>query len=444
MKSRFFIGTLVFFLSIGPLFADFSDIEYSWYRDSIETLANEKVIGGYGDGTFWPEKPITRAEILKIILQVSGNGIGETPLKKCFPDVSVNMWYHGYICRAAELSITKGFSDGKFRPNDTVTTLEALAFGFRAFGIAMPATASGELWYEPMRKFADDNHIIPTSAYSIETRINRGKATELITRIRAYHATRTMLNYKSAGCIVGKDLSKINTITIAGKTRSYILSVPSNYVRNKEYSLIVANHGRTNSNEQVQNYMGLQGSRQWSNQDDFIVAYPAGLDATGGGYSWSEAESITFFDAVIAEISGAYCIDRSNVFVVGHSLGGWFTHKLACLRGDIIHAIAGVGSSGYAGDCTGPSASLLYQNTNDALSSYESGKWGLSLRKSINLCKGDPVPVTIGPLTCQKWNSCSPGNPVIWCEGYTAYGGDPHSWPITGGADILSFFRGLR
>lgn len=52
MKSRFFIGTLVFFLSIGPLFADFSDIEYSWYRDSIETLANEKVIGGYGDGTF--------------------------------------------------------------------------------------------------------------------------------------------------------------------------------------------------------------------------------------------------------------------------------------------------------------------------------------------------------------------------------------------------------
>lgn len=172
------------------------------------------------------------------------------------------MWYHGYICRAAELSITKGFSDGKFRPNDTVTTLEALAFGFRAFGIAMPATASGELWYEPMRKFADDNHIIPTSAYSIETRINRGKATELITRIRAYHATRTMLNYKSAGCIVGKDLSKINTITIAGKTRSYILSVPSNYVRNKEYSLIVANHGRTNSNEQVQNYMGLQGSRQ--------------------------------------------------------------------------------------------------------------------------------------------------------------------------------------
>ncbi len=91
-----------------------------------------------------------------------------------------------------------------------------------------------------------------------------------------------------------------------------------------------------------------------------------------GGRSWSEAESITFFDAMIEQIGEAYCVDRSRVFVVGHSLGGWFTHKIACLRGDIVHGMAGVGSAGYNGNCTGPVASLIYQNVDDTLSPYSS------------------------------------------------------------------------
>jgi hypothetical protein len=53
----------------------FQDVDTSWYKDSIMTLANEKVISGYSDGNFGPEKPITRAELLKIILTVSGNGL---------------------------------------------------------------------------------------------------------------------------------------------------------------------------------------------------------------------------------------------------------------------------------------------------------------------------------------------------------------------------------
>jgi S-layer homology domain len=116
------------------------------------------------------------------------------------------MWFHAYICRAVELGIAKGFSDGKFGPNDTVTTLEALAFGFRAFNIPLPATGSGELWYEPMVRFADENNIIPRHEYTLGTKISRGKATELITKIRAYNMKRSPLSYKSNGCIVGKDL----------------------------------------------------------------------------------------------------------------------------------------------------------------------------------------------------------------------------------------------
>jgi polyhydroxybutyrate depolymerase len=73
---------------------------------------------------------------------------------------------------------------------------------------------------------------------------------------------------------------------------------------------------------------------------------------------------------MILEIADAYCIDRSEVHLVGHSLGGWFAQKLACARGDIVRSVTAVGSAGWSGTCTGPAASLIYQNPDDALSPY--------------------------------------------------------------------------
>ena len=46
----------------------FPDTEYSWYRDSIMTLAGEGVISGFSGGIFGGDKTITRAEILKVFL----------------------------------------------------------------------------------------------------------------------------------------------------------------------------------------------------------------------------------------------------------------------------------------------------------------------------------------------------------------------------------------
>jgi S-layer homology domain len=217
MFKKILISLLVSLLSGHSAFALFLDTEYSWYKDSITTLASEKIINGFDDGTFGPEKSITRAEILKIILQASGNGLGETPLEKCFPDVSQNMWYHAYICRAYMLRVTNGFSDGTFKPNNTVTTLEALAFGFRAFSIPIPQTGSGELWYEPLRKMAHDNHILSSDSYTLDTPISRGKASELILKIRFYKQSPKVQSYGSPGCQIGKNLSTKNTITIGSR-----------------------------------------------------------------------------------------------------------------------------------------------------------------------------------------------------------------------------------
>ncbi len=288
------------------------------------------------------------------------------------------MWYSGYICTAQKIGITKGFSDGTFRPNETVTNLEALAFGFRAFGIVPTPTASKN-WYDSYRDFADKNNILATHSYTLGTKITRGKAAELIVSIAQYRKTKAPLSYGSLGCsATGQVLDAKSTIMINGVPRTYNLSVPSGYSKSKQYNLVVAIHGRTNSNDMVQGYMGLQSKAGWGrnnnggmSQLDSIIAYPAG-EKVSGGYSWSAYSNVIFFDAILKEISDNYCINRDQVFVVGHSLGGWFANKLACVRGDVINGMTSVGGPGYGGNCTGPVASLLFQNVNDPLVSLAS------------------------------------------------------------------------
>jgi len=45
------------------------------------------------------------------------------------------------------------------------------------------------------------------------------------------------------------------------------------------------------------------------------------------------------FDQVLEEFKNNYCINTDQVFVVGHSLGAWFSNSLSCARGDIIRGV---------------------------------------------------------------------------------------------------------
>ncbi len=70
MKLRILVSLIaILALTTQNIYALFPDIDYSWYRDSITTLADEGVISGFADGTFGPDATITRAEILKVFLK---------------------------------------------------------------------------------------------------------------------------------------------------------------------------------------------------------------------------------------------------------------------------------------------------------------------------------------------------------------------------------------
>ncbi len=119
---------------------------------------------------------------------------------------------------------------------------------------------------------------------------------------------------------------------------------------------------------------------------------------------------------MVQQISENYCIDRNKVYVVGHSLGGWMTHRVACLRGEYLSGMAAIGSGGFNGACTGPVSSLLYQNVDDRLSSYESGRSAEWIRKTVNKCTEDFEDIMVGSLTCKKYTDCTDDTEVVWCE----------------------------
>ena len=62
-----------------------------------------------------------------------------------------------------------------------------------------------------------------------------------------------------------------------------------------------------------------------------------------------------------------------EIYVVGHSLGAWFTNSLACARGNVIRAIGSVGGGTTINDCSGPTAAIIMHNPKDRLSSFGEG-----------------------------------------------------------------------
>lgn len=280
--------------------------------------------------------------------------------------------------------------------------------------------------------------LLDSASYSLMSPMTRGKATELVLKVREYSKTKTLLSYLSKGCTATRSLSSgTYEIQIAGKIRSYILFVPQTFSDKNPAKLILALHGRTNSNSMVQDYMGLE------RQKDFIVAYPAGLP-NRKAFSWSENENITFMDALVQKLTDTSCIEKNQIFIVAHSMGAGFGSKIVCQRGDTFRGMSIVGGGGWNSGCNStPTATLIYQRPDDQLSSPESARVTQRNMRTVNTCSAKTERIKIGSNTCQKWKDCSTGNPVIYCESYPTYGNDPHSWPTSGGNESIEFLRGL-
>ena len=107
----------------------FSDVKNHANKAAIEALASRGIINGMGQGTFMPNKTMTRAEFAAIVTRALGLTAKDT---KVFSDVPSSKWYAGYIGTANSSGIVNGVGSGKFNPDGTITRQEAAAMVARA------------------------------------------------------------------------------------------------------------------------------------------------------------------------------------------------------------------------------------------------------------------------------------------------------------------------
>lgn len=124
LKKRFLVvlvGTALFLLVIAPaVHAMPYDIQGHWAVGAIKGLTESKILNGYPDGSFKPDQSITRAEFSKVIAKAYNLHPKTTPN---FTDVK-NHWAKDYIAALTEKSIMTGYPDGSFQPDRPITRAE--------------------------------------------------------------------------------------------------------------------------------------------------------------------------------------------------------------------------------------------------------------------------------------------------------------------------------
>jgi polyhydroxybutyrate depolymerase len=241
-----------------------------------------------------------------------------------------------------------------------------------------------------------------------------------------------------------------SSVEVRGRTRKLITVLPASYRPAEPHALVIAFHGRTNSNAEARRYYDLERHAPGPT----IFVYPSALQERGGGFGWSEPgdppgalRDFALFDAVLALMARSYCIDPARVFAVGHSLGASFVNSLGCARGDALRGIATLAGGISRSDCQGAVAALLFHNPKDRLVDFRYGLEARDRFRAQNRLEGDGRSVSLEGFACRRYGDAGAANPVVWCphsRNRTRSGRYyPHNWPAGTGAAVMAFFSSL-
>ncbi|MBS3873242.1 MAG: Ig-like domain-containing protein [Firmicutes bacterium] len=107
---------------------------FSWAAGAIGAAAEAGLVGGNADGTFSPERRITRAELAVIMSRVVQQGLVTVPRVPSvnFADQqSIPAWAQGGVRIAAEAGLVQGSGDGRFNPHNLATRAEVATMLYR-------------------------------------------------------------------------------------------------------------------------------------------------------------------------------------------------------------------------------------------------------------------------------------------------------------------------
>jgi poly(3-hydroxybutyrate) depolymerase len=233
----------------------------------------------------------------------------------------------------------------------------------------------------------------------------------------------------SAGCDKARTLQN-GTLTIMfnNASRKYILKVPDNYDNKHPYRLVVAyaESGSSAMSVAQRNYFTM------ATLDTGKTTIFVAPDAVNSDGSWAKSD-VQLTDAILAQVEGDLCIDKTRIFATGFSFGGGMAIAVACTRADVFRGVAFFSGADLTGSCpamlTKPIAYYASQASGDSSGTPmpSSGKVKQAEFAAVNGCTPEPnalnFPAAGQPHTCTDYKNCSPGHPVKYC----IFDG-PHGW----------------
>jgi len=137
-------------------------------------------------------------------------------------------------------------------------------------------------------------------------------------------------------CRTADDL-ELRLLDHAGEPRSYYLHVPVLLDSSVPAPLVIALHRLTETGEKMARETGFNA---YADAEQFIVAYPNGKYRAFSFDKDDEPDDSAFVLAVIEDVAAEHAIDRSRIYLVGASNGGFLVYTLVCEHPEIFAAAA--------------------------------------------------------------------------------------------------------
>lgn len=218
----------------------------------------------------------------------------------------------------------------------------------------------------------------------------------------------------SAGCGMSSSLATAEwveqTLDVAGMARTYFVWLPDGYDAARAYPVVYQFHGCSDS-----------ATRETNNPP---VQRESGADAIhvrgrAAARCWDTAAmgpDVAFFDALVAQMEATYCADPERRFVTGYSSGAFMTHRLACVRGDVIRGVASIAGGQTGRMCEGQVAALLIHDQDDGVVNITASRGARDALLAANGCDVDAPRTPTAHSPCEQYAGCDSDYPVVWCE----------------------------
>jgi uncharacterized repeat protein (TIGR01451 family) len=320
----------------GPLFTDISGDHEAYH--AIATLYLRGILSGYADGSFLPDRNMTREEFIKVdlgavCLACTNYDKGyETALMSeyyltPFPDSNINPELLACVAEAKTESIVSGYASGEYsgyflpgryisRAEATKVLIETAGIGVRAAGV--DEFGMTEQWYDPYVEAAETYELFPAGA-------ERGSDGEITETWLADYITRAEFAMMAVNLLDSQDCRAVD------EDGDGLSDTEERVVYGTDPGLMDTDGGGVNDFDEV-----VRGSDPLDASDDFPGDGNAddGTDDDGTGDGDEVAEDFGFLDD-FDHMAGLYAVsDRARYEAISSSAGDGDT-EVSVFTGDI-------------------------------------------------------------------------------------------------------------